>query len=45
MLDGLLPDKAALHSVLTVILNLNLTLLSVQRLKSDADDLSGNSRV
>lgn len=44
VLDGLL-DKAALHSVLTVILNLNLSLLSVRRLPSDRDDLPFNNKV
>jgi hypothetical protein len=30
LLAGLLPDQAALHSLLELIRNLNLTLLSVQ---------------
>jgi hypothetical protein len=45
VLDGLLPDKAALHSVLTVILNLNLTLLSVNRVTPLRDDDAGSDQV
>lgn len=44
ILDGYLPDQAALHSVLEAIGSLNLPLLSVQYMERDLHDLIDSLR-
>ena len=38
IIQGPLPDQAALHSILLKIRDLNLSLISVTELESNADD-------